>query len=74
MIRRLIGAGGAGAVVFMSTANAQSQPASHPLSIPAPPPTTQKVAVESLHGVEVKDPFRWLEGDAKGNVTPEVAA
>lgn len=28
---------------------------------------------ETIHGVEVSDAYRWLEGDAKGDVTPEVA-
>ena len=32
---------------------------------PAPPPTSARPVTESLHGVEVVDPYRWLEdGDA----------
>src|SRR5258705_4365445 len=42
-------------------------------------PTTQaKPVSEMLHGVEIADPYRWLEGDNsnpddQGKVTPEVA-
>lgn len=39
-----------------------------------PPATERRVVTETLHGVEVSDPYRWLEGDEKGLVTPEVAA
>jgi prolyl oligopeptidase len=28
---------------------------------PAPPPTDQVVVVDTIHGVEFEDPFRWLE-------------
>jgi prolyl oligopeptidase len=43
------------------------------------PPTTKVAAVtETLHGVGLVDPYRWLEGDADpkrfGEVTPEVVA
>ena len=27
---------------------------------------------ETLHGMELTDPYRWLEGDEKGKLTPEV--
>ncbi len=38
--------------------------------IPAPPPSRREAVVDSYHGVEVPDPYRWLEaGD-----TPEVRA
>jgi prolyl oligopeptidase len=46
---------------------------------PAPPPSRTEKVAEKLHGAEVADPYRWLEGDnakaeAKGAMTPEVAA
>ncbi len=28
-----------------------------------PPPTRREVVTETLHGIEVSDPYRWLEGD-----------
>ncbi len=37
-----------------------------------PPPTAQRPVTETLHGVELIDPYRWLEGDAAGNPTDEV--
>lgn len=40
----------------------------------APPPTRRDEVKETLHGVEVSDPYRWLEGDAEGALTPEVDA
>ena len=45
----------------------------------SPPPTAAKPVTEALHGVDVVDPYRWLEGDNSnpdqaGQVTPEVAA
>jgi len=32
-----------------------------PEDVPPPPPTEEKPFVETLHGVEVADPYRWLE-------------
>jgi prolyl oligopeptidase len=43
------------------------------VAILPPPPTPQRPVSETLHGTEITDPFRWLEGDAKGGVTDEVA-
>ncbi len=40
----------------------------------APPPTEARPVTDVLHGESVVDPYRWLEGDAKGVVTPEVNA
>ena len=31
------------------------------ISVPPPPPTEAHEIVETLHGVEVRDPYRWLE-------------
>ena len=44
-----------------------------------PPATKAEPVKETLHGVEIVDPYRWLEGDnsdpkSAGKVTPEVAA
>jgi len=44
-----------------------------------PPATKSQPVTETLHGVPVTDPYRWLEGDtsdpsAQGKVTPDVAA
>ena len=40
----------------------------------APPPTEARPVTDVLHGVSIVDPYRWLEGDAKGALTPEVTA
>ncbi len=40
----------------------------------APPPTEVRPVTDVLHGESIVDPYRWLEGDAKGAVTPEVTA
>ena len=49
-------------------------PAVAQVMIPPPPATPERPVTETLHGTEITDPFRWLEGDAAGNVTDEVAA
>jgi prolyl oligopeptidase len=46
---------------------------------PRPPATRVQPVTETIHGVQVTDPYRWLEGDDSnprrmGQVTPEVAA
>src|SRR5262245_8361186 len=43
------------------------------LARPNPPATPPDPVKETLHGQEVVDPFRWLEGDEEGKVTPRVA-
>ncbi|MBL8775747.1 MAG: S9 family peptidase [Acidimicrobiales bacterium] len=48
-------------------------PASEP-AVPAPPPTRRLDLVETLHGIEVADPYRWLEADDDPEVTDWVAA
>jgi prolyl oligopeptidase len=40
--------------------------------IPAPPPSEKRPVTETLHGMELVDPFRWLEGDDQGKTTPAV--
>ncbi|MGE0713413.1 MAG: prolyl oligopeptidase family protein [Planctomycetota bacterium] len=40
----------------------------------APPGTPREPVTEDLHGEKLSDPYRWLEGDAEGNVTERVAA
>jgi prolyl oligopeptidase len=47
------------------------------MSIPPPPATRVEPVTETLHGVAVTDPYRWLEGDNSdpqrmGQVTPAV--
>ncbi|KAB2962725.1 MAG: S9 family peptidase [Thermoanaerobaculia bacterium] len=47
--------------------------------VAAPPESRVSPVTETLHGVAVTDPYRWLEGDHSdpermGRVTPEVAA
>jgi prolyl oligopeptidase len=42
--------------------------------IPPAPATPGRPVTDTLHGTAITDPYRWLEGDAKGNVTDEVAA
>lgn len=44
-------------------------------SLAAPPPPTKADPVtDEYHGVSIVDEYRWLEGDDKAMVTPEVAA
>ncbi|HYK35377.1 prolyl oligopeptidase family serine peptidase [Alloacidobacterium sp.] len=38
------------------------------ISLPEPPPTATDTVVDNLHGVEIADPYRWLE-DAKSPQT-----
>ena len=40
---------------------------------PGPPPTPAEPVKETLQGEELVDEYRWLEGDAEGNLTPRVA-
>ncbi len=40
----------------------------------APPPTEARPVTDVLHGESIVDPYRWLEGDEKGALTPEVNA
>ncbi|HEV2295386.1 MAG TPA: prolyl oligopeptidase family serine peptidase [Tepidisphaeraceae bacterium] len=48
-------------------------PAVAEITIPPAPATPQRPVIDTLHGTAITDPFRWLEGDAKGNATDEVA-
>lgn len=45
-----------------------AQPSVHP------PATPTRAVTEVLHGVTLTDPYRWLEGNERGEVTPEVAS
>ena len=39
-----------------------------------PPPTPARPVAETMHGVEIVDPYRWLEGDENAELTDEVDA
>lgn len=38
-----------------------------------PPATEVRTVTEEIHGREIRDDYRWLEGDEKGEMTPELA-
>jgi prolyl oligopeptidase len=49
----------------------------HSTALAAPPPTETRAVVDTYHGVEVTDPYQWLEGDNSdpanmGRLTDEV--
>ena len=71
----------AAAAVATVVAGCAAGPASPTQESPMPtvPATRAEPVTETLHGVAVTDPYRWLEGDnsdpqRKGQVTPEVTA
>jgi len=43
-------------------------------ALPGVPQTAQQPVAETLHGVRMVDPYRWLEGNDQGEITEEVAA
>jgi len=45
----------------LATAGIAPAASSNPQKIPAPPPTRTDNVRETLHGVEIVDPYRWLE-------------
>ena len=44
------------------------------LALAEVPQTIQRPVTSTLHGTELVDPYRWLEGDEQGEITDEVAA
>jgi prolyl oligopeptidase len=38
-----------------------AEPKPFPAAIPPPPPTATQTVTETIHGVEISDPYRWLE-------------
>lgn len=70
-MRRSVLARGLAVLTLATAAHASAQSAPVPA---APPATKVQPVTDELHGVKITDNYRWLEGDAKGNVTEEVAA
>jgi prolyl oligopeptidase len=72
----LVGAG-ALAIMVAGCAAVPPKPSEEPPAMPTPPVTRVESVTETLHGVPVADPYRWLEGDNSdpqrmGQVTPAV--
>src|SRR5438309_9266281 len=60
--------------MVLSSMNMMSHAQPMAVDTPAAPLTPARPVHETIHGVEVVDPFRWLEGDAKGKPTSETTA
>lgn len=48
-----------GAFIFLVSTTFKTW--SHETVIPLPPPTRSKIVIETLHGIPIRDPYRWLE-------------
>ena len=59
--------------LFFLTASLLALSSLHAMNKPEYPPTKKVNVVEKLHGVEITDPYRWLE-DAKSDDTKEWTA
>ena len=57
-----------------TTANDPTWVEAVPTLVMPPPPSRRDGVVDTLHGVEVADPYRWLEDGASGEVQQWVAA
>ncbi len=59
---------------LVALAVALAAPAGRAATPGAPPESAVRPVEEKIHGKTFVDPYRWLEGDEKGNLTPEVTA
>ena len=61
-------------VILCLLASPASAPAQRPDTVRlAPPETRRTVVVDTLHGVAIEDPYRWLEGQNAGEVRDWIA-
>ena len=67
---RALAAGAAAACLLALSVACRPVPSEVSTGAPPPPPTRRNEVREVLHGVEIVDPYRWLEDDA----SPETRA